>query len=80
MNATQQDRRAHLDQPGNTPSMTSLIQRGMLLQRDTGTISAIEFMKSASIGSSVIARVLSNHCVRLEDAQAVRREARFIEA
>jgi len=80
MNAVEQDRRAHLNPPGATSTMTELVRRGMLLQLHSGTVSAIEFMKSVSIGSSVIARVLSGNTVRWDDAQALRREAGLIEA
>jgi len=80
MSTIEQDRRAHLNPPATTPTMTELVQRGMLLQLHSGTVSAIEFMKSVSIGSSVIARVLSGNTVRSDDAQALRREAGLIEA
>lgn len=59
--------------PGTVPS-ADIVRHGMSLQSDTGTISAIEYLKANGIESAVIQRVLSGSPVRAEDMRVRRHE------
>ncbi len=47
-----------------------IIRCGLLVQRYSGTVSAVEYLKTKGVDAHVIARVLSGAPVRLEDRLA----------
>lgn len=53
--------------PANLPSTSDAIRESLLVQRQTGTVSAIEYLKSNGVSGAVIQRVLSGHAMRSED-------------
>lgn len=50
---------------------STIVRRGLLMQRDTGTVSALEYLKANAVESTVIQRVLSGQALREEDALAL---------
>lgn len=67
MNRPSTERRTTHD-AGNT---SAIVRRGLLMQRDTGTVSALEYLKAHAVETAVIQRVLSGQSLREEDAQAL---------
>jgi len=49
----------------------AIVRRGLLMQRDTGTVSALEYLKANAVASPVIQRVLSGQARREDDALAL---------
>lgn len=49
----------------------AVVRRGLLVQRDMGTISAIEFLKANAVEAAIIQRVLSGNAMRTEDREAL---------
>jgi hypothetical protein len=54
-----------------TEHLSQVIREGLLMQHSTGTVSAIEFLKSNAVDSIVIQRVLSGSTLRVDDARAL---------
>jgi hypothetical protein len=68
MSTSTVDRRAQRHQNAFETGLASEVVRlALTIQRDTGTVSAIEFLKSNGFGSAVIQRVLSRASIRAED-------------
>lgn len=72
MSDRQPERRnqAHRDILGREYN-ADVVRRGLLVQRDMGTISAIEFLKAHAVDAAIIQRVLSGNVVRAEDRDAL---------
>jgi hypothetical protein len=68
MNAKQVERRADT---GGREYNADVVRRGLLVQRDLGTISAIEFLKANAVEAAIIQRVLSGNAVRATDREAL---------
>ena len=68
MNDNVKERR--VDAPGREYS-ADVVRRGLLVQRDMGTISAIEFLKANEVEAAIIQRVLSGNAMRAEDRDAL---------
>ena len=68
MNVNQTDRRA--DAQGREYN-ADVVRRGLVVQRDLGTISAIEFLKAHAVEAAIIQRVLGGNAVRNEDREAL---------
>jgi len=49
----------------------TIVRRGLRMQRDTGTVSALEYLKANAVGAAVIRRVLSGQALREDDALAL---------
>ena len=59
---------------GNAPTReynADVVRRGLLVQRDMGTISAIEFLKANAVEAAIIQRVLAGNAMRVEDRDAL---------
>lgn len=68
MNVKQAERRA--DTEGRAYN-ADVVRRGLIVQRDLGTISAIEFLKANAVEAAIIQRVLAGNAVRAEDREAL---------
>lgn len=68
MNTKAAERRA--DAPGREYN-ADVVRRGLLVQRDMGTISAIEFLKAHAVEAAIIQRVLAGNAMRVEDREAL---------
>jgi hypothetical protein len=53
--------------PARLPSTSDTVRESLLVQRQTGTVSAIEYLKSNGVSADIIQRVLSGIVVRAED-------------
>jgi hypothetical protein len=53
--------------PANLHSTAVTIRESLLVQRQTGTVSAIEYLKSNGVSAAVIERVLSGSATRFDD-------------
>lgn len=72
MNTDQIDRRKlSAGDPAGSDAPAATVTKGLLVQRLSGTVSAIEYLKNNGVGSPVIQRVLSGDAVRRADAQAL---------
>jgi hypothetical protein len=56
----------------NRQPMSDIVTRSLLVQRRTGTIGAIEYLKGHDVQGAVIQRVLGGAVMRTEDARALR--------
>ena len=56
---------------GGTEHLEQVIREGLLMQHSTGTVSAIEFLKSNAVDSIIIQRVLSGSTHRIDDNHAL---------
>lgn len=54
-----------------SPAWHRIVQAGIVLQAQAGTISAVEYLKSHDVAGAVIARVLSGGHRRAEDRAAM---------
>lgn len=45
------------------------VRHGLIVQRQAGTIGAVEYLKTSGVGAAVITRVLSGQSLRDEDRQ-----------
>lgn len=72
MDTKQAERRsdAHRDTRGHEYN-AEIVRRGLLVQREMGTISAIEFLKANAVEAAIIQRVLSGNAVRAADQEAL---------
>jgi len=72
MSSPSTERRAHVQHHAFGAEYTStIVRRGLLMQRDTGTVSALEYLKAKAVTTTVIRRVLSGQALREEDARAL---------
>lgn len=72
MSSPSTERRAAVQHPASGAEHPStIVRRGLLMQRDTGTVSAIEYLKANAVAAAVIRRVLSGQALREEDALAL---------
>jgi hypothetical protein len=72
MNTDQAERRSAVHaEPHRRQYDADVVRRGLLVQRDMGTISAIEFLKANAVEAAIIQRVLSGNAVRAEDRDAL---------
>jgi hypothetical protein len=55
----------------NAQPMSEIVTTSLLVQRRTGTIGAIEYLKAHGVHGAVIQRVLSGKVMRAADAQAL---------
>lgn len=62
------ERRVRRNQKAHDTGFPSdLVRLALQIQRDTGTVSAIEYLKSNGFSPDVIQRVLSRRAIRVED-------------
>ena len=61
------ERRQAGAQAGKPSARTASIRESLRVQRQSGTVSAIEYLKSAGVGGAVIQRVLSGAATRSDD-------------
>jgi hypothetical protein len=72
MHTTGTERRSNTDAATPTREYDAqVVRRGLLVQRDMGTISAIEFLKAGGVEAAIIQRVLSGNAMRAEDREAL---------
>jgi hypothetical protein len=68
MTFQQRERRVDVQSDSATGQASAdLVRKGLLIQYDTGTVGAIEYLKASGIGAAVIQRVLSGNAMRVED-------------
>ena len=68
MNTKQEERRSD---GGAREYSADVVRRGLLVQHDMGTISAIEFLKANAVEAAIIQRVLAGNAMRAEDRDAL---------
>jgi hypothetical protein len=72
MNTQQAERRSSVNvEQHNRQYSADVVRRGLLVQRDLGTISAIEFLKAQGVEAAIVQRVLSGNAMRAEDREAL---------
>jgi hypothetical protein len=73
MSNLQCDRRSIVSQ-GLTEfrSPTDAVRNALVIQQRNGTVTAVEYLKSAEVSAAVIRRVLSSATIRLEDLHMVK--------
>jgi hypothetical protein len=74
MNAKQAERRGDAQAQAAAHGReynADVVRRGLLVQRDMGTTSAIEFLKANAVEATIIQRVLSGNAMRAEDRDAL---------